>query len=660
MSDRFTSHVRENNGSMHTGSGDVINNIFAQLAEDAGKEPQGIANDQLAWLRRHFVPPAGFDRALGVLRAHRTVFLAGAPGTGRKTAAWMLLNEFYTRSETLHEVMPREDRADRLDPGQVDEGSLLLLDLSANTGERGSFTDERGWSDLQGELSGFRRVVHERMAYLAVVLPDERAEQFHTGLAPYCARIVRPAGLEVLRSYLRAENVAVPEDGSVPQDLTTFLGKRPPMRRIAHLASLVVEARDATGSEGGFTAWCGDALTALGDKQSATVGNRLATLCWGPQRALLLATAMLHGAHAEVVHRASASLLKVVGHPQAGLPLLEQADFSVRLREIGANTDSSGRVRFDEFGYDSAVRIHFWTHWPQLREPMRAWVADTVGLPGLEQDDRDKLVQRFTERCLHERYRDVLPDFVQKCAEDVRNGARMGAASQALRRALAHEEHGRFFRQKIYEWAKTSLPQGLVQVLVVACWKAMAVHHPEQAMVRLHHLARREGGTTHARHALTRIVDSDPQLRVRMLKRLVERLGAEDSTWRRFDAGLFLDLADPMALTAPGPHPHPPMSDPAVRGHLTSGWRFVLHLRPPLDWIARMERWLRTAYEDEGHREHLVDVLVEGSRPRTDLLASLHVLSRKPGPAPEDEERRRALVDLVWRKITAVLNPRVA
>ncbi|MBG0829020.1 hypothetical protein HS041_14700 [Planomonospora sp. ID67723] len=654
MNGRSGTFVESNYGATHTGDGDqyVTQHIsFTQLAQAAGKDPRRIAGDQLAWLRKRFVPPPGLARARRVLECNGTVFLDGAPGAGRRSAAWMLLNELYSGRETFHEILPDEDGGQRcLDLDQVGDDALILVDLSASA-------DEQTWSKVQGELHDLRVAAHDHAARLVVVLPAGTAGRLQPDLSAFRIEITRPPEQTVFQRYLRAADIPVAETDSSPEPLSDFLAGAPSMRKIADLAELVVEARER--SESGFAAWCEDALAVLDNRQSTRVTEKLTILREGPQRALLLATAMMHGARAEAIHRATAALLREVGHPQADLPLLEHTDLTVRLKEIDSSTDASGRVRFGKFGYDSAVRSHFWTHWPELRKPIQKWVTGIVDLPGLEQSDRDELVKRFAQQCLRDGHPNMLLDLVWQCTGAPVTRFRLEASVQALRHGLGDEAHGRFFRQRILDAARSSVSRELAQVLTVTCWKMIAAHHPDQALVRLHHLARRETGTAHARDALAQIVGSDTQLRIWMLKRLVHRLQSENERWRRFDADLFLELADPIPLTAPGPHAHSPLSDPGVQEQLTAGWHLVFLLCSYEVWRPQAQHWFRAALEDEAHRGPLLDVLIRGGGQRTDLLAPLYVAARDLASSSADGQERSALfTGLVRQKIDTVLGLR--
>ena len=141
----------------------------------------------------------------------------------------------------------------------------------------------------------------------------------------------------------------------------------------------------------------------------------MATLSQGPQRALLLATAMLHGAHADSVHHAAASFLSTVEHPRDESPLLERATLGERLSEIKAELDVSGNVRFTTLGYASAVRAYFWTHLPELHDHIQDWVGRTAGFAELTDAEREGLVTRFTDQCLTDRYQSTWVSLVVQC-----------------------------------------------------------------------------------------------------------------------------------------------------------------------------------------------------------------------------------------------------
>ncbi|MCW2875935.1 MAG: hypothetical protein JWQ95_35 [Sphaerisporangium sp.] len=632
---------------MHSGSGDLNNAThyhYTMLAGVAARSPRAYAVDDLARLGRHFVHPPGFGQARKVLATHRTVLLDGAPGSGRIAAAKVLLYELSSGTERFHELLWEEDeRKPRLDPGHIGDDDRVWLDLSR--------VEERVWHDVQNELSSVRKAVIEHAAYLVVVLPGD--QNLRADFSQYRAEIARPPGAEVLRRYLRLADVPGAVASPMTPLLAGYLDANRPIGEIAEFAGLVAKARASAAGKGDFPAWYKTAHEALTDR-GRQVAERVAKLReQGPQRALLLATAMLHGAHADHVHRAAAALLSTVRYPDDECPSLERADLVERFGGIEAELGADGHVLFTELEYDSAVRAHFWNHMPELRDDIQAWVEGAVDSADLRQEDRDDLVVRFAEQCLHARYRQALVSSVFRWAKGPTTNRRLLAADRALRHGLTAEEHGQFFRKQIYNWSRDrDLPDGLAQVIIVMCSEVIAVHHPDEAMVRLHHRARRERRTTSAREALVRLVDGDLRLRRQMLARLT-RVPAGGREWE-VDADLFLYFADPVALTEPGSRNHALVAESDVRNMLADGWRRAFTQLTDVAWRVRLRQWLFLAFGDERHREVLVDTLVEGSGERGKILGDVYTTARDlPRPTTDEQERHAVFLDLVLRKICA-------
>ncbi|NED80291.1 hypothetical protein G3I76_09360, partial [Streptomyces sp. SID11233] len=93
------------------------------------------------------------------LEESRTVFLDGAPGSGRQAAARVLLAEY----GSFRELLPGEqDEPSLRDPALLSEGDLVLLDLSA--------ADRHRWARMHAELGTLRRSAHTKAARLVVVM----------------------------------------------------------------------------------------------------------------------------------------------------------------------------------------------------------------------------------------------------------------------------------------------------------------------------------------------------------------------------------------------------------------------------------------------------------------------------------------------------------
>ncbi|MEU9870127.1 hypothetical protein AB0C87_20005 [Actinomadura sp. NPDC048021] len=611
MSDSFETHVFGGSGSVHAGNGD-INNIY-MLSGTLSASPRKKPADELWWLRRRFVEPAGLGEAREILEVSHTVFIDGAPGSGRVAAAQILLQGLQSDAGQLHQLVPQdEENAPRIDHTHVGDGELIWLDLSALTGPR--------WEEVHAELSSLRAIVQERDAYLAVILPDETAALEPT-LAPYRARIDRPAVAEVLVRYLQTEKI----DRPIPLPPLRFLDAARRMSDIPAYVDLICRARDEH-REGDFTMWSEAAFTAWSG-QAQDVADQMATLVTGQERALLISVAMLHGAHADVVHRAGAALLDRAEHPPEDIPLLEHAFLDKRLHEIDARIDDSGAVRFTKLDYDAAVRSYFWTHMPGLHDTLRDWVVSTVDSPDLSPSERRDLVERFTDQCLlHERYRQIMVSLLNQLTALPTTGRKMEAAAQVLQRGLREEKQGRFFRRQIYDWSRISnLSIRMAELIIAACRDEMMTTHPAEALVRLHHLARRETGTR-ARDTLVALVEDAPRLRRQMLARLTEAT-FEPGKFPS-DVTLFLEIAAPEPLTALGKRDHPLVAEKTIRRQLTHGWSLVFARLPYETWAPFVRRWLTVAVEEARHRDTLLDILVHGTGGDAILLSRFYEMTR--------------------------------
>jgi hypothetical protein len=617
LTDWFSPHVSGTHGSVHTGRGDQVN-YFISVADSKGRTPRKQAADDLLWLAQRFVHPAGFGRARDVLESHRTVFLDAPQGSGRITTAKMLLWELRPDAENLQELLPQEREGGFwLDLAHIGDGDRAWLDLSEAGGSL--------WTDVHAELSSLRAVVHERDARLVVVLPNEPKDPLPES-DQYRVRIERPPAQEVLRRHLRL--AGIPQPGQLPAG--QFPGDNQPLREIARYVRLITEARERASGQGDLATWCAAGYQAWRG-QETQVAALMARLRQGPQRALLLATAMLHGAHADSVHGAAASFLRTVEHPRDESPVLERATLGHQLDEINAELDASGNVRFTTFDYDSAVRTYFWTHLPELHEHMRDWVGRIAGSAILTDAEREALVRRFTELCLAHRYQSTWVSLVKQCTAKRTPGG-MKAAALVLQRGVQDEAHGRIFRRQIYQWSRLDyLPDLLAEVITAACRDEMVVSHPDEALVRLHHVARRERGTC-AREALVGLVNGDRRLFRQMLNRLTDT-SPERTKWP-VDADLFLELADPAALTEADPRNHTLMDDSDILRQLAKGWDLAFANSSYETWQPLAARWLIRAAEDGTHRHALLDVLVGGGGPRTSVLARLYAMTRRPELRP--------------------------
>lgn len=450
-----------------------------------------------------------------------------------------------------------------------------------------------------------------------------------------------------------------------------FLGAFRPVRDVARLAAEVVglaRAESASGSDG-FAQWCARACAALADRsgEAAALVGRLRA---APQRALLFSTALLHGARADAVYAGASRLLEVSAHPYQPRHPLEGADLTERLAAVDAAIGPDGRVAFAGPGIDTAVRTHLWRHLPELRTHLLAWTQQQLGTQALTDSERSALAGRFAAVCLEADMPEPVGELAERCASAA--GPRgntftttQRAAVQLLGHGLDHERHGAFFRQRVYQWAQSSQGRGLTDVLVLVCTQVMAVRHPEQAVVRLHHLARHERGGKGACKALGRLAAVDRGV-LRLALRRIADAASRNGGHAQADAELFLELADPAALTGAGAGHQPLVDEPELRGHLTVGWSVVFDACAPRVWRQHAGAWFQASAPSDaptaftvsphdgvspprGWDDRLLGVLTDGCGRRPDRLGLLYAAARDwaaaaPQAGPDEGAARRAVL----------------
>ncbi|MEU5333390.1 hypothetical protein AB0G51_08670 [Streptomyces asoensis] len=642
MSETFTTHIEQPGGQVHSGSGDFYSytvNVGLAEQEATTRSPRRIADDQLRLLRQQFVDPTGMSTARRVLHGSSTVILSGAPGSGRTAAARVLLYEVQRTAGIFRELLPGEEEGALTGPGLVGAGDRLLLNLAE--------ADITQWAQTRRDLSALRKAVLEQGAHLVVVMPHDGALESH--LQPYRADIARPPAMEVFRRHLRLHRVPYEEFRLPAPALDEFLAEQPPMEEIAHFADRVRRARAAAPDRDGFATWCKNSRAHSAWRKE--VADCVATLCAAPQRALLFATAMFHGAHADLVHQGAALMLTVHDTPQDEMPALEGPDLAQRLTEIGAAARPDGHVRFGKLDYDVAVRAHFWDHMPDLRHRFGIWTAESTELddPHLSAELRTRLVGRLAEQYVRTGRGLDLALLAEKWSSAPASRVRLAAAVDALACGLRDPRYGRSLRMLVYTWCKDKpLSGNLAHVLLRACTDVIAPTHPDQAVTRLHHLARRERGATPALDALCRLSATSSRLRRLLLDR-VTRLSASPT----IDARLFLRICDPMALTDPAGAAHPLIDEKGVQDCTVTGWSEAFTRLPQAYWRPYAERWLHAACVVDSHRDRLLFLLVDSAGRNGSTLAALYAAARAVEPAaPGDRASGAATTRLLLQKIS--------
>ncbi|MEI5103598.1 hypothetical protein RB200_40230 [Streptomyces sp. PmtG] len=619
MTENVGTYVGESHGPVHGGDGPQYNITVAALAatsrlrDHARRRPRAISKTDRVHLYQRFVEPPHFTRAREVLRETGTALLDGLPGSGRRAAALMLLHHLPAIRGSLHELpdTPDDGTVSALAERDIDAGDRLLLDLSE--------ADESRYVQIQQELFDLRDRLQRLDAHLVVVLPHHLGYLLRDDLRHLTADVGRPAPMRVLARHLRCEGIEPTAAELDDRELRAF-ATRVPLRKVAALAGGIRRHRDVDGIAGGFPQWLAAALNDERD-QATRVAADVAAEDSGRRRALLLSLALFHGTPPSTVLNATNALLKTLSHPQDDTPRLDRTDLHAEFTAIRAELHTDGRVRFALPGYDSAVRDHFWTYMPDIRLQLRDWFQACMSAPDLDPEERAAAVTHFAEQGLRCRRLSDLRWLVERWTRPDAATRYVPDAAQLLAHGLADDQHGRYFRQQIYDWATAAdTNHQLGHVLVLVCSEAMALTHPDQALVRLHHLARRAGpgkGRPGAdpQEAVISLARSDNRLYRLLLTRLSG--DGDQRRWAKRDSALFLALADPVRLVRSRP----------VRTLLAQGWSQAL-LRPEDEWGESLSLWLNACARYVEHRPHILEILTAASVSDCHTVGRLYRIAR--------------------------------
>lgn len=598
--------------------------------------PPPLNHKSLRTLEQVFVPPSGFDAARAELRASNLVVVAGAYGSGRRSAAMKLLAEASSSCREL--TIEEEDEDDQLNPGSLQPGEGILLDLSAQHAEHVAGVLKRG--------AGFLGTVAAKGCYCAVVVPEDPGHLLTSGLQEHVVTIGRPDARSVFAAHLRKHGI-----GHDDSDLTSpELVARLEQSTMAELGLLVSRTRDAGDRDELVSRRLERALDAFRTRPG-DVSSWIRHRDDEGEHALVLSAAMLAGAHTDAVFAATEALLDVVDSP-ADRNSLHRRGISERLGALKIAVDADCRVRFERPDFDHQVRTYFWREHPGLREKFRDWIGRTVLDPALNEHTRNDVVVRFAEQVLAvERPGDVwklVEQWVAVAGEN-RSSAALGYVAVLLRIGLVDERFGGSFRVLVYRWAKNApMSSAFDIVLINLCERVIAPSFSQSALVRLRHLARRDD--EQVVEEATRRVDvlaKQPLFFRRALNKLAHELRKKDELP---DVQLFLRVAVADRVVARGGG-LPVVADGAVRGQLVVGWRSAMG-RDVSVWEASARGWLDRAIHDSVHGPQLLDVLVEAGGSSADALGRLLGLARRWAREASGEVRRhrsRLVADLRGR-----------
>lgn len=611
----------------------MANSAFAFDSEGRlrRRSEKPVPRDHLNRLKERFVAPDGYSEAKRLLAEFRMVVVRGEPGSGRTTTARVLLatagdDSALVREFVGEDLLPEEGTGASPDRWNLERGERLLLDLSG--------ADGRLLTGIRPILSNYWEAVREHGAYLAVVLDSYRGLEIGEEFRSLLVSVSAPDRLQVLRRHLGAERLFYSEKQLQDAKVVEWAARA----KIGEIGELVFRIRDARkkAPEAPPEEWLARALDHV-PRRDHEVEEQLARLTDGWERALLLSAAMLEGSRADAVFGATQKLVERVEASEPEAPRWEWPGFTARLTALGARIAADRTVAFDTAGYAGAVRDRFWDDHPDLGEQLRLWVDDCVRLPRLSGADRDRIAERFTRQALRSgQVKEVFQQVEEWAAKNSSGSSLAPQAAYALSEALRHDQSSRTVRRKVREWARDdTLPAALAQVLVTVSEEEIAVNWPDQALVRLHHLARHREWRIRrdATDALLRLVER-PFLYRLLLHRITASLRHHHQD---ADAALLWEVTAPERLGS-SDRGRPLIGDPRVRSQVTEALGRVVGGEHEL--ARHADRWLSAHVG--GADPLLLDVLAEAAHRAGRDVRLYSVALRWVAEARQEERALRA------------------
>lgn len=608
---------------------------FQRPAGEVAATPQ----EHFRWLKQRFVPPPGLAAVREKLHEHRVVLLHGDPGIGRRSAAKILLGELAEDGRSFVEFVNVDSASEKvLTNERLQHGVPHLLDLA-------DIPDE-AVLQRQGELREVLGVLEAREAHLVVVLSCSTDVRLPEELHPHVVSVDPPGPEAVLRSHSDVDGVGLP--GPLPDFPELQQVLQGPVRDIAALAGRVVACRQ---DNPGWTVeeWLRAGLDEAGEHTREVAAQlQKDELAEARSRGVLLAAALCEGVVRDAVFFAAQELFAVLADLRGERARLEQDGYGRQLEHIGVREDDAQRLTFPRYGYAGAVRRYFWDNYPDLRKVFREWADRLTELDWLTRADCRQIVDRYVEQSLRTGHAQDLQQLVEGWLELAakHRARRVELATRALMVGVVDDRHGPRFRKLLYKWSKeVGLAAHMGQVLVRVCTSALVGEFPEQAVVRLHHRARREqsSGELSAVEALRVLSAQDG----RVLRCLIHRLAEKFEAGNRHRDLLVFRAVIEQVVPVPEGSSRSLVSEPSVCRSLRLLWTEVLTNAESGDdedriWVedvrTAVQDWLRAAaaFEDPSP---VLRILVDAAEGNVHVLAQLYVVARDLGRSWEGDAR---------------------
>ncbi|WIM95553.1 hypothetical protein ACTOB_007670 [Actinoplanes oblitus] len=612
-------------GDQYTAESMTINHSVVTQQVTSIMRRRHTSAPTLAEQVRHYVPPPGLDECVSRLATGRSLVLlcpGGVPRSGQRAAAAYLihrLDRFRAAAEHLSFQEPLLDRDDEAADALRDAKDVGLYLNVADLDDGPDAVDRlRQFGVLEDGLP-------ETGAYAVLAVSDRLAEEAEKYFPGRLHRLRRPSAEAVFRSWA-AELPAPLLDAltSHPWIRENLRGKWPP--DAADLAKFAVRAyragvREPAGLvrqvEGASTNWRDQARNDLQRYGSA------------PQRALLLAAAMVEGAEPATVVAARDLLLDVAGRT-AELPnALERTDVVTELQALRETTFDTGTREFARSGYGTSVLHLAWRDYPGLRDVLLRWLGRLPSVLGADPAGIGELTSRIVALSAEERSDQIAWRVTREWATDRRLGTTGSvAAILLLRDACLHPRIGADSRRRVYQHAYWTRSPAAFRVVLAEAVGAFDRSHQTTAMTRLKHLARSPEDEVRAAvtRAATRLARDTGMSLDQLLSYLTGWLSAAEARRCEVAAAVATQvLAGPDGDTRIRP----------AAGSLRF-WRAALGTLSPATSAALIRGWLRSAGPRGPDRVIAIGMLLDAAGNDVRRLGQLLYAARS-GPGADEE-----------------------
>ncbi|MGW0661962.1 hypothetical protein [Streptodolium elevatio] len=339
-----------------------------------------VRREELVFVTRVFVEPPRYQHALRMMGAHLLI-VDDAPRSGRRTLALHLLIEQEPRKVTA--LAPDFDLAS-LDSARLKRGRGYLLEATAPDLLAGY---------TPADIQTLADIFSNAGAHLVITTSDGR-RSLPGGWQPYLFESTAPSGDHVVHEFLRdrlGRSWAQDYPDLVDEQINEIAAGARPADAASLAADLVGVARGFYGKS--------RVLGTLGKHGRDAVRDWFAEHPRVEDWAMMLAAAVFEGHDYAVVHERAEALSQRLDTRTPTAPQHHGTDTSPpwapvarssRLDAINAecepqpsivsNRSLSYRidaVRFSALHWGTSVLDHFWSEYPDLREPLFDWLAAT-------------------------------------------------------------------------------------------------------------------------------------------------------------------------------------------------------------------------------------------------------------------------------------------